>query len=570
MTRNLILSLIIIAALGFAVYANSTGGKFVWDDRYLITHDIYIKNLSYLPNIFKESIGAGVAIKSTSYRPVQMLTYMADYSVWKLNPFGYHLTNVLFHIAAALCIFWLINILFGNNLISLLTAALFVVHPIHTEAVSYISGRADPMALTFMLLAFVFYVKIGTVPQAGVTTRWGLSLFLCSLCYTLALLSRESSIALPFLILSYHYFFKKPVKLKRILPFFIIALIYILFRSAILKSPLPHNLADTTLLQRLPGFFTAIFNYIKLLIFPFDLHMEYGPKPAGNIIFKAFAGILLLAALIFLAVKERDRNKPVAFAAAWFVITILPVSNIYPLNTYMAEHWLYLPSVGMFLMVAGAFNLVISNQVKKVKLTNLTWLDITRLAITASGILALIAFWSVLTIHQNISWRDPIVFYERLLKYAPASARLSNDVGLAYSELGRNDDALRLFKKAVEIDPAYANPYSNIATMYFYFGKRDEAIKFFKKAIEIDPNLPDPYNNLANIYQSMEKYDEAIELYKKAININPIYAEAYNNLAAAYYYNKQYDLAVQYCDKAFSLGFKANPEFLKMLEQHRK
>ncbi len=532
--RNLTLSILVIIALGFAVYANSLGGKFVWDDNGLVRDNLYIKSGANAANVFTQNIAAGVGLKVAFYRPLQMFTYMTDYSLWKLNPFGYHLTNMLFHIAAALCVFWLINILFGNNLLSLLTAALFVVHPVHTEAISYISGRADPMALTFMLLAFVFYIKIGTVPQAGVTTRWGLSLFLCSLFYTLALLSRENSLILLLLIPLYHYTFRKKIEFKKILPILIITAAYLSIRAAVLKGAIMPAAFPTTLAERLPGFFAGLTNYIGILLLPINLHMEYGLRLFSFSDPKVILGAAILISAIIYALIQREKNRIVFFAIFWFILTLLPQSNLYPINAYMAEHWLYLPSVGVFLVVAGASNLVISNQVRKVKLTNLTWLDITRLAITAGGILALIAFWSILTIRQNNYWRDPATLYKRTLVYAPNSVKILHLLGDVYYSAGNMKNAAGLYEKVIVMDPKYADAYNNLGNVYHAMGDNEKAKEFYKKAIDADSRCFSAYCNLGNIYNDAGKEEDAVIFYKKAAELEPGHWEVYHNLGIAY------------------------------------
>ena len=108
--------IIIIICAAAICYANSLSGKFIWDDRYLIKDNIYIKDWSHIAKVFTQDIGAGAGINSSSYRPLQMFTYMIDYSLWKLDVRGYHLVNILLHILAALGIYWLVNILFSNDL----------------------------------------------------------------------------------------------------------------------------------------------------------------------------------------------------------------------------------------------------------------------------------------------------------------------------------------------------------------------------------------------------------------------------------------------------------------------
>lgn len=150
--KVVLLSIALIIILGFIAYGNSLNGKFIWDDFNLVRDNRHIRNSSNITGIFTQDIGAGAAEKYNFYRPLQMFTYMIDYSLWKLNVKGYHLTNTILHILAALVIYWLIDILFRDNLLSLFTSLFFVACPIHSEAVSYISGRADSLVTLFMLL----------------------------------------------------------------------------------------------------------------------------------------------------------------------------------------------------------------------------------------------------------------------------------------------------------------------------------------------------------------------------------------------------------------------------------
>ncbi len=157
--RKNVFPIIVIALLGFTVYLNSLGNAFIWDDTQLVCNNAYIRSWGFLPQIFSQHLGAGAGSRYSFYRPLQLITYVWDYSLWGLNPAGYHLTNVLCHIFAALCLYWLVLILFRDTLLSFLTALLFIVHPVLTEAVTYISGRADPLAFIFIMLTFICYLK---------------------------------------------------------------------------------------------------------------------------------------------------------------------------------------------------------------------------------------------------------------------------------------------------------------------------------------------------------------------------------------------------------------------------
>jgi len=261
--KSILFSAALIIILGFVVYGNSLNGRFIWDDELLIENNVLIKSFSNISRVFAHDIWADTGKEGNTYRPLQMVTYMIDYSLWKLNPKGYHLTNILLHISVALSIYWLINIIFKENWIALLAALFFVIHPIHTEAVTYISGRADPLALLLMLLCFIFYLK--SPPSKGMGTY-----FLIVISYSLALISRENSLILPVLLLLYHYTFNEKIKVKELLSIVSISVVYILLRVTFLKALLSSDINDTSLLQRIPGFFVAIFNYIKLLLIKSD------------------------------------------------------------------------------------------------------------------------------------------------------------------------------------------------------------------------------------------------------------------------------------------------------------
>jgi len=409
------------------------------------------------------------------------------------------------------------------------------------------------------------------------------------LSYAFALLSRENSLILPLLLALYHYSFKERFKAKQFLPILTMAFVYILIRLTVLKSLLSVAPHTTTLLQRIPGFFVAIANYLRIIFLPFNLHMEYGNRLFNLTHPQAILGILFTLSLFVYTARERRTRSLIFFSISWFFLGLLPSSNLYPVNAYMAEHWLYLPSIGFFLILAKG----------------LTYLYRTKQFQATAIVFAigLLAFYSYLSTRQNNYWKEPITFFERTLKYAPDSSRVYNNFAKAYSDLGNNEKAVPLFKKtielkpdhieaynnlglayhrmgkrmeaivsytkAIQLGPDYAKAHNNLGLVYDDFGKTKEAIASYKRAIEIYPNYAKAYNNLAVAYCKTGKNEEAIALYKKAIQINPDYAEPYNNLSIFYFYQRQYKLAIEYCDRANELGF-VNPALLDVLKPYRE
>ncbi len=504
-------SVFLIIVSGLLVYANSINGKFVWDDEIQILDNKEIRSWDNLPRIFGENVGTGAGRNYNFYRPLHVFTLMADYSLWKLDPRGWHLTNISLHILTALCLYTLANLLFFNNTLSLLTALFFVVHPIHTEVISYISGREDPLSAFFTLLCLIFYIK-NFRPAI-------ISIFLVSTCFILAILSKENALILPFLVLLYHYMFGG-FKFKKFSWLVAIVFIYIALRLTILNFPAPQDQSPTTLFDRIPGFFVAMTNYVSLLILPFDLHMEYGDMLFKLSDPKALLGILITALAAICAFRSRKSNKLVTFSILWFFVCLLPQSNLYRINAYMNEHWLYLPSFGFFLGTSNYLYLMYKN--KKLK----------ALAVIACA--GLLSFYSFLTIKQNATyWKDPISFYEKTLQYAPFSSRICNNLARLYDASGRHKEALELFKKAIMISPQYAEAYNNLGVAYAEDNRNAESVDEYKKAIEIDPDFVGAYANLGNAYGRAQMYNEAVNIFQKAIKIRPD-PSVYNNLAMVY------------------------------------
>jgi tetratricopeptide (TPR) repeat protein len=503
-----LLSLILIALLGFAVYGNSLTGKFIWDDEHFITDNEDVRSLSNIGKVFikDEIVSAGKPM--AFYRPLHMALNIIDYAVWELDERGYHLTNIILHILAALCVYWLFCVLLGSNFLPLIIGVLFVIHPVHTEAVSYISGRADPLSLLFMLLCFIFYVKSGNLKHKPFY-------LLAVTSFLLALFSRENTLILPLLLVLYHYSFKDKLTAKRFLPICAAALFYIILRVFILSAPAA---VQTTFTQRIPGFFAALAGYVRLLFLPFNLHMEYGAKLFKFGELGVIAGVFIFCMLLMGIVRWRRKNNFLFFSLGWFLIALLPVSNLYPLNAYMAEHWLYIPSIGCFLLWAYSITFLFK-----------------RNKIFSIGLLmALIVFYSYLTIKQNTYWSTPSVFYERILKYAPASARVYNNLANAYDDNNLKLQAISAYKKAIELEPNYSEAYHNLAKTYYDINKMDESIAAYKKAIEISPRYAKAYYNLGIAYEAVGKTSDAVTSYKKAIEIKPNYSQVYNNLGILY------------------------------------
>lgn len=512
--NNKIIAMLLIAVCAFIVYSNSLNNKFVWDDYVTVKENPSIKSWFNLLKILTEDLGLVGGKRHILYRPLQMLTYMIDYSFWKLNEIGYHLTNIALHILMALCIYWLVMLLSkGDAFLAFLTGALFVIHPIHTNAVTYISGRADSLCGIFMILSFILYIK-------SLSSNRALPYFLCLAAYFLSLLSKEYALILPVLLLLYNIAFRKSFRAKEFFSIVLIACLYIAMRMRVSPFLVSRMSGADSALDRIPAFFAAMTDYARLLFLPFNLHMEYG---WGSFLFtdpKVLAGVALFLALIIYALVERKRNALLFFSVSWLLLAMLPFSNLYRLNAYMAEHWLYIPSIGFFIIIS----IVISSLCRR---KERGFFGI------ALGI-GLFVLYSSVTINQNRYWKDPVTIYKRTLKFAPRSAALYNNLACEFKESGNVEEAIRLYKRAIELDPNCEEAYANLGTVYNQISRRDKAAYLFNKSIEVNPEYTNAYLKLALLYGSSGKQGKALGLFKKALELDPKSAGIYNDIGNLY------------------------------------
>ena len=483
-----LISIILIIILGAAVYANSLSGKFVWDDHLLIGDNVYIESWANLPKIFTSGITAGArVIENSFYRPLQIVTYLINYSLWGLNPGGYHLTNIILHIIVAICIYQFVNLLFSDSALALLTGIFFVVHPVHTEAVTYISGRADSLSAIFLLFCLIYYIRTVHIESPK-------AYFFISLSYTAALLSKENSLILPLILLFYHYAFRVKINIKKISLISSITIIYIILRFVVFRNFMPEIENKGSFLQTVPGFFAAITSYVRLLFVPFDLHMEYGNRLFSFTHPAVISGALITVSSLAVAFIKRKNNKILFFGVGWFFIMFIPVANIYRVNSsYMMEHWLYLPSIGFFLICSMALRFLYRKKNFQAQTVIIT--------------IALLAFYSYLTIKQNDYWSDEVTFYERTLKYKPTNPKIYFNLGLVYENNGRKQNAINAYKKALELNPNYFLAHNNLAVAYYEEKKYDLAIKHCDKALELG-------------YQVHPEFLELLKPYRKSLGQN--------------------------------------------------
>ncbi|MFH1655614.1 MAG: tetratricopeptide repeat protein [Candidatus Omnitrophota bacterium] len=517
-------SLGLIFLIGFIVYSNSLFNPFVWDDNALIVNNDLIKDTKYFFKIFTTHIGSKI-IPTNSYRPLQMVSYMFDYHLWGLNTLGYHLTNIFLHIAAALLAYLLIFILSKNVLISLITSLFFVVHPLSVEVVTFVSGRADILVALFLLASLILFIRYSEYNGARRTTFYCASV----LCFILALLSKENAIIFPIILIVFD-FILRPVRLKTIknfvnrhITFLLIDLIYINLRLTVFKFVPGHlEIVKFPLCNRFLVFLKAIMTYLRVLILPLDMHMNRMViVPRSIFRLEAFLSLVGILSLIFLIVLSYKRSKLTCFFAIWFFVFLIPQSGIYPINAFLADHFLYLPCIGFFFIFTTLLEKAFSRK------------------IFLSIIILFLIFLSFTTFKQNQLWGNEELLYKHILKFSPYSVQAHNNLGLFYAENDRKEEALKEYQLATKFMDDFFLAQKNIANVYFRMEKFEKSIKKNQEILKKFPEKEakekaDIHNSMGASYAALKRYKDALEQFRLALSLKPDFTSANFNIAQVY------------------------------------
>ncbi|MDR4507568.1 MAG: tetratricopeptide repeat protein [Candidatus Brocadiaceae bacterium] len=544
--------LLIIFFVSALAYLNCLQHSFVYDDESTIVHNYFIRRWNHLPKLFSSHYFSLSA--ELTYRPVVTLSYFIDYTFWQLNPFGYHLTNILLHTINSMLFFPFAFLVLGKKTPALISSLFFASYPLATEVVNACGFREDLLACMFLLLAFILYLR--GVKRSSITS-YCFSLF----SFSLALFSKEMAITLPVLIICYdmalrptaktngtpppassgkkedcrRWFFSAQSKaLYRYSGYFLVSILYLLIRFFFLHNPLEAQYASP--LDRFPVNFLTMVQvlayYTKLLFIPFPLNADYiAPLSLSPFKISFFISLFVLIAIGVCAFRLRQKNTYLFFSIIWVFITLIPVMNIIPLGNIMAERYLYLPSIG-FSMIIGCFPL---RRHLKPAVRPGAFLTPPPSILLIFILCFVLAGNMYLTFQRNRDWKDGTRLWSKTILTSPNSVRAHLNLGFAYEQKGLDRDAFEEYKHALSINPDDADSYNNLGIYYNTINLLDEAIQCYKKCLEINPKHIKAHNNLGVALTKQRRLDDAILEFKSALSLNAFYPDAHNNLGIAYH-----------------------------------
>ena len=481
--RRFLTAIPILFLLGFAAYANSIPHPFVHDDVVFIQNNQSLSHWNDVPSLFLRSstVGGTLSIVNFYYRPLLDILYKIQYALFAFNPHGYHLFNVLLHIANSILVYRLILLLLknfkGGNLnpeaLAFCTAVFFLIHPVQTEAVACIAGVSNLIFAFFCLLSLICYVKA----RQRESSRYGIGWYAAALIFFLAaLFSKEQAIMLPLLGGMYEVILTPPrfgggkasyrMTVLRLAGFFITAVGYLSFRNIVAGNSIASILAyKGELILRIHQIPKVLLMFLGILVFPYGLHYYRSTDILQPYFFSTVTLIFFLGALVFF-IKDlpRDSRRWLIFAGGWFFVTLLPVLNIVPLiNEYSliltAEHFLYLPIIGfvLFALLVGSFVMQKIFQGKSSK--------INALLVSLLGLICMAA-----TIKQNIYWRGEIPLFERVVHFEKDFGRGHMLLAKAYYFHQEYDRAIAQYTIALRIMQSYLERTKVPEAQTFYSG----------------------------------------------------------------------------------------------------
>jgi tetratricopeptide (TPR) repeat protein len=529
---------VLIFLFSVVIYSNSLGGDFVYDDDYFIVKNVAIRSIGNIPLFFTSpSAIAFSELAQDVYRPVTAISYALNYLAGRLDTFGYHLVNVFFHGADAVLVFLLLWTAFGDLFLAFVTAMLFACHPVQTEVVSWISGRSSVLSLFFYLASFVAY--IGALKGSGRTASMRSALSLC--LFALALFSKEMAVTLPLLLVAYDVHFREGESWKsralRYAPYVVLTVTFILIRSAVLGRVSQCGWWGGSPYNTLLTMSTVFVDYVRVLLFPARLCAFYVTKvyscwADANVLSSIAAIILVFAALPVLYRRMRGAS----FAIWWFIITMLPVSNIVPIRALMAERFLYLPSIGFCLLAAICIERIgLIGYREKVRSTRMIAVALAALVVAA---------YTARTMRRNEDWKDAESITASILKAAPLNPWAYASLGAAYSSRERFAEAVKPLAKAIALSDSYFAPRSILGFCYLEMGRYDDAIRVLSGALKLKPDNLEALNSLGVSYANVNRYDDAIRQFRRSIEIDRTFVSAYINLGTAYDHVGDYERAL--------------------------
>ena len=494
------LPLFLLPLLCLLLYLPALRHDFVMDDATLVVGNPYIKSWRYLPQMLSEDAW-NVWERHNYWRPIFSISLALDYSLWGLNPLGFHLTNVLLHALNTVLLYSLSKKLLNTG--AVFASLLFALHPIQAHAVNVISIRGDLLAALFVLLCLKTFLSNRSV--------------LCASLLILALLSKETSVTLPAILLFAGLLVKtENLELKKSLLLTFISLgTYLVARLSLgFSFSLPPSIFSYE--AYFPARFLLVFK-VLLLYFLALFNLFEMPHPFWSVEVPTslndpyvIGGMSSLGLLIWAIWKGVKRAPVLAFGLVWFLIYFLPISNLKELNQPMAEHWLYLPMIGLSLAFGAALNTL---------WIRLSDAHLFRACITA-GVTVLLIVGALVVREKTKIYQDDETFLLAAIRANPRIAKLHSMVGSIYLAKQDITKAKEFYAKALALDPNDFLANYRTGFLLQQGSQHEEARIYLERVVRSNPSRLSEILTVAHAWEMLGDKQKALLYYRKALDLN--------------------------------------------------
>jgi tetratricopeptide (TPR) repeat protein len=507
MIRELkVLLLFSVAAVG--LYAGALSHPFHYDDLHSIQHNPHIRTLHNIDDFFTDLHTFSSERSGTMFRPLLLTSYAVNYALHGDDVRGFRAFNIALHVLCSFALYLLVRRLRESEVVALISSSIFLLHPLHSEPINYISSRSDMLA--------AFAVLWGSVAALEEDRRgaWVAVTLLIA-----GLLCKSVVVVLPICCALVHAHRDSWTKVWNFRYRYVaMGLIVVLYGATIyFNSFLPTSLEkaprsfDVQIWTQIKG----LVYYLWIFVAPVRLNVDHqffvAQKPGEWVV---LLSALLLGSMLFFAWKGRRTLPGVAFL--WVLIGLAPAS-LMPLNILVSERRAYLASVGLCLVVAW----IIDRGFRK------------RASIRRLLVVALLGLFAIIAHERNAVWTTGLSLWQDAVAKGPLVPRSRVNLALAYGKQERWQESIEHLRVALRIQPEYADAWVELGNIEHGRGRLVEAEAAYRKAVQYKPNLAGGRYNLGNVYQQQGDLKRAVFQYEKALFLNPNFARAHNNLGQA-------------------------------------
>lgn len=543
---------LLVGGIAAAVYLNTLSADFTLDDIPIIKENELITDLGNVPKFFTTNYwGENPKNPDKSlYRPLTILSYALNHAAHKLDPTGYHIVNVLLHAVASVLLYVFVAGAFEGARTAFIAAILFAVHPIHTEVVAGIVGRAEIMALIGTLACCIGYERATRPAMETPAPRAWAWLWLSVLGYGFGLFSKEIGIIAPAFIILFEALVPgrrallrgRPRAIFAFVGFAAVAALFLFLRTQAIRSVTQNvGFVNVSTAERVMTALRVCLEYVILLIAPIRLSADYWvtdvpiarsiTEPGVVLALAALAGMIVLIAYTW------RRRPAIAWGIGAFLVALFPVSNIArPIGVMKAERLLYTPSAG-FLLAAAAL------------LTMLHGARRTRAAFWPVVGVIIVAF-SARTWVRNRDWHDNRVLAAVTLKSSPDSVIFNTITATHYREAGDNANARVHLERALRQQPDNLTSLFNLGNIELDEKQFERAIDLYEKVLAREPNHISALNNMGRALSEIKRFDEAAVVLERSRALRPDNPASYVNLLSIYIQTRNLTVAVPVAEEA--------------------